>query len=228
MSQPRDQWSSQTVTSLGEKTWCHRSGSTTVEKKEYSVNISLYLSLDYIHCLVLGCLKWNGLMPPGKSVSYPDPVFVWAGVGSSPDFRSFWLHNKGSGVQTRWDLGMRLYTRSRSGIVLSVHMIMSTTAQLGVCIHSVCLTCISMTFEPTGDTCVLLLVGVACTFGMISYVQQSVRKMAERTMKEFQEVSKVSTTSLSMRIWPFLETAILCFASHCSLIFIDHIAEFMR
>ena len=169
-----------------------------------------------------------------KSVSYPDPVFMWAGWGLVQTSDLSGCTIKGSGVKTRWDLGMRLYARPRSGIVLSVHVIMNTTAQLGVCIHSVCLTCISMTFEPTGDTCVTcrllthVLVGVACTFGMISYVQQSVRKMAERTMKEFQEVSKVWTTSLSMRIWSFLETAILCFASHCSLIFIDHIAEFMR
>ena len=39
---------------------------------------------------------------------------------------------------------------------------------------------------------------------------------------------KVLNTSMSMRIWSFLETAILCFASCCSLIFIDLIAEFTR
>ena len=88
--------------------------------------------------------------------------------------------------------------------------------------------CISMTFEPTGNMCALLLVGVARAFGTVSHMQQSVRRMAKCTMKEFQKVSKVLNTSTSMRIWSFLETVILCFASCCSLIFIDLIAEFTR
>ena len=69
---------------------------------------------------------------------------------------------------------------------------------LGVHIHSVCLVCISMTFEPTGDTCALLLVGVACAFRTVSH---GVRRIAKRTWKEFQDVSEVSNTSLNMWIW---------------------------
>ena len=33
-----------------------------------------------------------------------------------------------------------------------------------------------MTFEPTGDTCALLLAGVAHAFGMVSYVQKRCEK----------------------------------------------------
>ena len=62
---------------------------------------------------------------------------------------------------------------------------------LGVCIRSVWLVHISLTIEPTGDTCKLLLVGVTHSFGMVGHVQQSVRRMANCTMIEFQEVSKV-------------------------------------
>ena len=61
----------------------------------------------------------------------------------------------------------------------------------------------SMTFEPKGNTCTLLLVGVACAFGMVSHVQQ---KMKKHTLKEFQEVSKVWNTSPNTRIWSFLKT----------------------
>ena len=39
-------------------------------------------------------------------------------------------------------------------------------------------------------------------------VQQSVRRMAKRTLKEFQEVSEVSNISQNARIWSFLGTAI--------------------
>ena len=49
-----------------------------------------------------------------------------------------------------------------------------------------------MTFEPTDDTCELLLVGVACFFGMVGHVQQSVRRLAKCTM--IKEVSEVSNT----------------------------------
>ena len=52
-----------------------------------------------------------------------------------------------------------------------------------------------MTFEPRGNTCALLLVGVAHAFGMVNHVQQSVRRMAKHTLKEFQEVSKVLNTT---------------------------------
>jgi len=44
--------------------------------------------------------------------------------------------------------------------------------------------------------------------------------MAKRTFKEFQEVSEVSNTSPNPRLWLFLETAILYFASRCSPVLI--------
>ena len=47
-----------------------------------------------------------------------------------------------------------------------------------------------MIFEPTGGMCAFLLLGAACAFGMVGHVQQSLRKMAKRTVKEFQEVSE--------------------------------------
>ena len=49
--------------------------------------------------------------------------------------------------------------------------------EYGIC--TVCLMCISMTFEPTGDTCAILVVDVARAFGSIGHVQQSVRRMAK-------------------------------------------------
>ena len=63
-----------------------------------------------------------------------------------------------------------------------------------------------MTFEPTGDMCALLLVGVASAFVTVSYVQQcdKVRRMTKRTLKELiesQKVSDVSNTSPNGRIW---------------------------
>ena len=97
---------------------------------------------------------------------------------------------------------------------------------LSVCIHSVWLVHISLTFEPTGDTCELLLVGVAHSFGMVGHVQQSVRRMANCTMIEFQEVSEVSNTSPNTRICLFLEMVILCFTSHWSLVLINLAADF--
>ena len=87
---------------------------------------------------------------------------------------------------------------------------------------------ISVTFELTGDTCALLLVGVAHAFGMVGHVQQSVRRIANCMLKEFQEVGEVSNTSPNMRMWSFLETAILCFASRCSLVLIELAADFKR
>ena len=45
---------------------------------------------------------------------------------------------------------------------------------------------ISMTFELTGGTCALLLVGVAHAFGKVSHVQRSVRKTAKRTLKDLE------------------------------------------
>ena len=45
----------------------------------------------------------------------------------------------------------------------------------------------------------LLLVGMACTFDMVSHVQQSVRRVAKHTMKEFQEVSELSFKHLTKR-----------------------------
>ena len=43
---------------------------------------------------------------------------------------------------------------------------------LGVCIHSVCRVCISMAFEPAGDMCASLQVGVASAFGTVGHMQQ--------------------------------------------------------
>ena len=51
----------------------------------------------------------------------------------------------------------------------------------------------SMTFEPKGNKCALLIVGVANAFGMVGHVHQSVRRMAKHMLKEFQEVSDVQT-----------------------------------
>ena len=53
--------------------------------------------------------------------------------------------------------------------------------------------CNSMTFEPKGNKCALLIVGVANAFGMVGHVHQSVRRMAKHMLKEFQEVSDVRT-----------------------------------
>ena len=61
---------------------------------------------------------------------------------------------------------------------------------------------------------------------MVGHVQQSVRKIAKCMLKEFQEVSEVSDISLNARGGSFLEMAILCFASHCSLVFVDLAADF--
>ena len=69
-----------------------------------------------------------------------------------------------------WDV------RLRWRVLLCCTLIVQIT-WLGVCIGAVCLRCITMTFELTGDTCALLLVGVACAFRMVDYVQlRSVRK----------------------------------------------------
>ena len=71
-----------------------------------------------------------------------------------------------------------------------------------------------------GDMFALLLVGMACTFDIVSHVQQSVGRVAKHMMKEFQEVSEVSKTSPNARIWSFFEMVILCFANCCSLILV--------
>ena len=63
-----------------------------------------------------------------------------------------------------------------------------------------------MAFELTGDMCALLLVGVAHVLG---HVQQSVRRMAKCTLKDFQEVCEAWSTSPNTRIWSFLERVIL-------------------
>ena len=47
---------------------------------------------------------------------------------------------------------------------------------LGVCIPSVCLTC--MIFELTGDVCITLS-RCGSAFGTVSHVQQSVRRVAK-------------------------------------------------
>ena len=64
---------------------------------------------------------------------------------------------------------------------------------VGVAIRSVCLTHISMTFEPTDNMCALLLVGMASALGMVGHVQQqvwqSLKRVAKYKLKEFQKVS---------------------------------------
>ena len=67
-------------------------------------------------------------------------------------------------------------------------------------VHILCLVHISMTFEPKGNTCTVLLVGVVYAFGTISHVQQGVKRIAKCMLKEFQEVSMASNTSLNVRI----------------------------
>ena len=96
---------------------------------------------------------------------------------------------------------------------------------LGIRIHSVCLMHISMTFEPAGYTCALVSRRGTC-FWDGRHVQQSVRRMAKRMLKEFQEVSEVLNTSPNTRIRLFLEMTILCFSSHCSLVLIDLTVDF--
>ena len=96
------------------------------------------------------------------------------------------------------------------------------------CTYLQCMPCmrISMTFEPTGDTCALLLVGVAHAFGKVGHVQQSARKTAKCTVKELEESERGSNTSPNARIWSFLDTGILCFASRCSLLLINLATDF--
>ena len=64
---------------------------------------------------------------------------------------------------------------------------------VGVAIRDVCLTHISMTFEPTDNMYALLLVGMASALGMVGHVQQQVwqsfKRVAKHTLKEFQKVS---------------------------------------
>ena len=74
------------------------------------------------------------------------------------------------------------------------------TIQLGIRIRSVYIACISMTFELTGNTCALLLIGVASTFGMVKDSQTcatSVTKCEkngkannERVPKSFEQLTK--------------------------------------
>ena len=80
---------------------------------------------------------------------------------------------------------------------------------------------ISMTFEPTGDTCVLLLVSVAHAFGKVGHVRRSVRKTEKCALKWLKGSERG-------RIWMFLDTGILCLASRCSLVLIDVAADFTR
>ena len=65
----------------------------------------------------------------------------------------------------------------------------------------------SISFEPTMH----ITVSVAHAFGTIGHVQQSVRT-GKCTLKEFEEVSKVSNTT-EAKIWSFLKTAMCFFAS---------------
>ena len=103
----------------------------------------------------------------------------------------------------------------------------SCSSVLTRCTYSQCMphTHISMTFEPTGDMCALLLVGMAHAFRTVRHVQRTVRT-AKHTLKELKKVSKVSNISPNAKIWLFLDITILCFTRHCSLILIDFAADF--
>ena len=72
-----------------------------------------------------------------------------------------------------------------------------------------------MTFELTGDVCISVSRCGKC-FWDSGHVQESVRRMAKHTVKEFQEVSEVSNTSPNPRIWSFLKSAIPWFTSWSS------------
>ena len=90
---------------------------------------------------------------------------------------------------------------------------------LGVHIHSVCLARISMTFELTGNTFALLLVDVACAFGMVGHVQQSVRRMAKlwwRKWVRFWTPHRVWGYGRFLR-WPFIASLALLSHTHRSL-----------
>ena len=76
----------------------------------------------------------------------------------------------------------------------------------------------------------LLLVDVACAFGMVGHVQRSVstvRRRAKRMLKEFEEVREILNISLNVRIRSFHKIATRfpsrCFSlshihrSHCGL-----------
>ena len=60
--------------------------------------------------------------------------------------------------------------------------------------------------------------------------EQCIRRMADHTLKEFEEMSKVRTPYQiqGFLVWSFLETAMhfLCFASCCSLILINFAIDF--
>ena len=62
----------------------------------------------------------------------------------------------------------------QNGGIASYVFLQSISHVIKVCvrIHRVCLVRISMTCEPTGNMCALLLVGVAHTFGTVGHVQQ--------------------------------------------------------
>lgn len=50
--------------------------------------------------------------------------------------------------------------------------------------------------------------------------------MANSMLKEFHEVSEVLKTLPNVKIWSFLEMAIICFASCCTLLLINFTADF--
>ena len=85
-----------------------------------------------------------------------------------------------------------------------------------------CMPCMhAMTFKLTGDTCITVSRRGTCFLD-----SRPCATLAKHMLKEFQEVSEVLNTTPNAKIWSFLKTAILCFASCCSLIFIDLAADF--
>ena len=78
------------------------------------------------------------------------------------------------------------------------------------------------TFEPMGNMCALLLVAMAHAFGMVAHVQQSVRRMAKCTLKEFREVSEVLKASRNVRICLFPFFALLAAAHSYSMILLRY------
>ena len=96
--------------------------------------------------------------------------------------------------------------------LLLIRMPTDVTIQLGIRIRSVYIACISMTFELTSNTCALLLIGVASTFGMVKDSQTcatSVTKCEKNGKANNERVPKVLNSSPNARILLFLETATL-------------------
>ena len=99
-------------------------------------------------------------------------------------------------------------------------LVTRTLPILGVCIRSVCLACISMTFEPTHvdyvsrhGTC--FWDGWSCMCNEVCKLWKGTQS-AHITLKEFKNVS-VFWTAQNAKIWSFLKTTMrfICFARCC-------------